>query len=49
MSCQTRLERCTETRKGGTFPTQKIAYPFSTDGVDQMTAVFKASQISEKV
>lgn len=49
MSCQTRLERCTETRKGGTFPPQKIVYPYATQGVDQMTAVFKASQISDKV
>lgn len=49
MSCQERLERCTETKMGGSFPTQKIEYPLNTEGVDQMTAVYKASQVAEKV
>lgn len=46
MSCQTKLELCTETKKGGTFPQQTIEYPKEVDGVDQMTAVYKASQVS---
>jgi hypothetical protein len=49
MSCQEKLELCTDTKKGGTFPTQKIEYPLGVDGVNQMTAVYRASQVSEKV
>jgi hypothetical protein len=34
MSCEERLERCTETKMGGSFPTQKITYPANTEGVN---------------
>jgi hypothetical protein len=49
MSCEERLERCTETKMGGSFPTQKITYPANTEGVNQMTAVYKAAQVGKKV